>query len=260
LLDVLKDLGFSGSKADVDTLLYSNDFGEVLTAFGSTYGFNAADFNEAVFEKVTGKTIREQAAEDMAANGNALSDYEVAYEAVTPGTTAAPSITNISGTTTASYTAPEANAAGTIAGKGLGADKSTGTGEGLVFQIGANGVEDQRITLNVKDMSSTALGVAGVSVALRDEANAAIDIVDKAVNAVSMQRAGLGAMQNRLEHTANNLTTTNENLTAAEAAIRDTDMATEMINYTKFNILQQSAQAMLAQANQAPQSVLQLLG
>ncbi len=145
-------------------------------------------------------------------------------------------------------------------GAGVGKDKLTSTGEGLTFQIGANGVEDQRVTLSVNDMSSTALGINGISVASQDSANAAIDLVDKAINAVSMQRAGLGALQNRLEYSVNNLTTTNENLTAAESQIRDTDMAKEMINYTKFNILTQAAQSMLAQANQAPQQVLQLLG
>lgn len=145
-------------------------------------------------------------------------------------------------------------------GAGLGADKMTGTGSGLTFQIGANGVEDQRVTLSVADMSSTAIGVANADVSTQDAANKAIDMVDSAVKTVSMQRASLGALQNRLEYTVNNLTTTNENLTAAESQIRDTDMATEMINYTKFNILQQASQAMLAQANQAPQAVLQLLG
>lgn len=145
-------------------------------------------------------------------------------------------------------------------GAGLGADKTLGSGEGLTFQIGANGVEDQRVTLNVDNMSSTALGVSSADVSTRDAANKAIEMVDAAVKKVSMQRAGLGALQNRLEYTVNNLTTTNENLTNAESQIRDTDMATEMINYTKFNILQQASQAMLAQANQQPQAVLQLLG
>lgn len=147
----------------------------------------------------------------------------------------------------------------TTAGAGLGSDKLTGTGKGLTFQIGANGVEDQRVTLNVNDMSSTAIGVANADVSTQDAANKAIDMVDTAVKTVSMQRAGLGALQNRLEYTVNNLTTTNENLTAAESQIRDTDMATEMINYTKNNILQQASQAMLAQANQQPQAILQLL-
>lgn len=147
----------------------------------------------------------------------------------------------------------------TTAGAGLGSDKLTGTGKGLTFQIGANGVEDQRVTLSVGDMSSTSIGVGGADVSTQDAANKAIDMVDAAVKIVSMQRAGLGALQNRLEYTVNNLTTTNENLTAAESQIRDTDMATEMINYTKNNILQQASQAMLAQANQQPQAILQLL-
>lgn len=147
----------------------------------------------------------------------------------------------------------------TTAGAGLGSDKLTGTGKGLTFQIGANGVEDQRVTLSVGDMSSTSIGVGGADVSTQDAANKAIEMVDTAVKTVSMQRAGLGALQNRLEYTVNNLTTTNENLTAAESQIRDTDMATEMINYTKNNILQQASQAMLAQANQQPQAILQLL-
>lgn len=150
--------------------------------------------------------------------------------------------------------------AGTIDdGVGVGKDVVPTTGKGLTFQIGANGVEDQRVTLNVNDMSSSAIGVASADVSTQDAANKAIDMVDSAVKTVSMQRAGLGALQNRLEYTVNNLTTTNENLTAAESQIRDTDMATEMINYTKNNILQQASQAMLAQANQQPQAILQLL-
>ncbi len=144
-------------------------------------------------------------------------------------------------------------------GAGVGKEEVPSTGKGLTFQIGANGVEDQRVTLAVEDMSAQAIGVAGADVSTQDSANKAIEMVDSAVKTVSMQRAGLGALQNRLEYTVNNLTTTNENLTAAESQIRDTDMATEMINYTKYNILQQASQAMLAQANQQPQAVLQLL-
>ena len=144
-------------------------------------------------------------------------------------------------------------------GAGIGKEVVPSSGKGLTFQIGANGVEDQRVTLSVNDMSSKAIGVANADVSTQDAANKAIEMVDNAVKTVSMQRAGLGALQNRLEYTVNNLTTTNENLTAAESQIRDTDMATEMISYTKFNILQQASQAMLAQANQQPQAVLQLL-
>jgi flagellin len=146
------------------------------------------------------------------------------------------------------------------AGKGVGADKSLGSGEGLTFQIGANGVEDQRLTVNIADMSSNALGIAGISVAKQDDANTAINKIDDAIKTVSTQRAKLGAVQNRLEHTVNSLNTANENLSSAESQIRDTDMAAEMIKYTKSNILQQASQSMLAQANQQPQGVLQLLG
>ena len=104
------------------------------------------------------------------------------------------------------------------------------------------------------------LNTENLSLATQKDANNAIDQIDKAINKVSMVRASFGSIQNRLEHKITNLTTTSENLTEAESAIRDTDMASEMMNYTKFNILQQAAQSMLAQANQQPQSILQLLG
>lgn len=145
-------------------------------------------------------------------------------------------------------------------GQGVGADKGTGNGEGLVFQIGANGVEDQRLQLNISDMSAKAIGVADIDVSKRDSANDGINKIDDAIKAVSTQRAKLGAVQNRLEHTVNSLSTAEENLQSAESQIRDTDMAKEMIKYTKSNILQQASQSMLAQANQQPQGVLQLLG
>ena len=146
------------------------------------------------------------------------------------------------------------------AGAGVGKDKINATGEGLTFQIGANGVEDQRLTVNISDMSSAALGVAGLDISTQDGANDGINKIDDAIKAVSSQRAKLGAVQNRLEHTVNSLSTAEENLQSAESQIRDTDMAAEMIKYTKSNILQQASQSMLAQANQQPQGVLQLLG
>ena len=115
------------------------------------------------------------------------------------------------------------------------------------------------MSLVVGDLSSKGLNVNDISVATQDSANAAIATIDNAINTVSGTRADLGALQNRLEHTVNNLGVTNENLTAAESRIRDVDMAKEMMEYTKNNILSQAAQAMLAQANQQPQGVLQLL-
>lgn len=132
-------------------------------------------------------------------------------------------------------------------------------GKGLTFQIGANGVADQKVTLKVGDMSSHGLAVDAVSVASQDDASDAIATIDSAINSVSGTRADLGALQNRLEYTVNNLSTTSENLTSAESRIRDVDMAKEMMEMTKNSILSQAAQAMLAQANTQPQSVLQLL-
>lgn len=150
-------------------------------------------------------------------------------------------------------------ASSTKEGKGVGANRVLEGGEGITFQIGANNAVEQRVTLNIRNMGANAIGVAGIDVSTIKSSQEAMDAVEKAIVNVSAQRASLGAMQNRLEHTVNSLTTTHENLTAAESQIRDADMAKEMVEYTKFNILQQAAQAMLAQANQAPQAILQLL-
>ena len=134
----------------------------------------------------------------------------------------------------------------------------------MVFQIGPSAQE----TLAVKPVDMTAQGigvsstatVTGVTVASVTYANASIDKIRKAgIETVSAYRALLGAAQNRLEHTINNLKVTSENMTAAESRIRDTDMAKEMSAFTKNNILVQASQAMLAQANQTPQGILQLL-
>jgi len=126
-----------------------------------------------------------------------------------------------------------------------------------IFQIGAN--FGQNTVLSIANMSASALGVDDLDLTAQDTANEAIATIDAAITMVSTQRASLGAAQNRLEHTINNLSTSSENLTAAESQIRDVDMAKEMTEYTKNNILSQAAQAMLAQANQQPQNVLQLL-
>ncbi|WP_432702116.1 flagellin Hag [Lysinibacillus sphaericus] len=126
-----------------------------------------------------------------------------------------------------------------------------------IFHIGAN--KGQSISLTIKDMSAKGVGVSGVKIDKQSSANAAISTINKALETVSTQRSALGAVQNRLEHTINNLGATSENLTAAESRIRDTDMAKEMMGFTKNNILMQAAQSMLAQANQQPQGVLQLL-
>lgn len=127
----------------------------------------------------------------------------------------------------------------------------------LGFQIGAN--EGQDMSISIGDMRADALGVNNVNVTTAVSAKAAITTIDDAIKEVSSERSKLGSYQNRLDHTINNLGTSSENLTAAESRIRDVDMAKEMMTQTKNSILAQAAQAMLAQANQQPQGVLQLL-
>ncbi|MGY0375127.1 flagellin Hag [Clostridium sp. JNZ J1-5] len=137
---------------------------------------------------------------------------------------------------------------------------ASGAANAMTFQIGAN--SGQTIALNIGKMNASALGVDAAKVKVDGTAasiTGMITTIDTAINTVSEERAKLGANQNRLEHTIANLDNSSENLQAAESRIRDVDMAKEMMNFTKTNILSQAAQAMLAQANQAPQGVLQLL-
>lgn len=153
----------------------------------------------------------------------------------------------------------------------------SGADAALVFHVGANA--GQNVKLNIGAMDAFSLGIAsgtaatfsggvmtakatvtqGVNVSTQSGADAAITIINNALEKVSAQRSDLGAMQNRLEHTITNLKTSSENLQASESRIRDVDMAMEMMEFTKNSILQQAATAMLAQANQQPQTVLQLL-
>ena len=136
---------------------------------------------------------------------------------------------------------------------------ATKNGAGLTLQIGDTSADFNQMTVSVGDMHTAALGIADIDISTQAGAKAAVDKIKSAINSVSSTRGDLGAIQNRLEHTINNLSVTAENMTAAESRIRDVDMANEMMAYTKNNILVQSSQAMLAQANQLPQGVLQLL-
>ncbi|MCM1343135.1 MAG: hypothetical protein NC246_04815 [Muribaculaceae bacterium] len=134
--------------------------------------------------------------------------------------------------------------------------------EDLVFSlhVGADSTDNNKIEVTIASMSAAGIGVKGLDVSSEDTATAAIDTISEALKQVSKQRSDLGAIQNRLEHTINNLDNVVENTTSAESLIRDTDMATEMVKYANNNILAQAGQAMLAQANQANQGVLSLLG
>ncbi|MBN1069236.1 flagellin [Clostridium botulinum] len=146
--------------------------------------------------------------------------------------------------------------------EGVAAKDATASEGKASLQVGAN--KGQTMAVEISDMRASALGITktdgkGLSVVSSEDANASVEAFDKALNKVSAERSKLGAIQNRLEHTVNNLGTSSENLSAAESRIRDVDMAKEMMNFSKNNILSQAAQAMLAQANQQPQGVLQLL-
>ncbi len=132
----------------------------------------------------------------------------------------------------------------------------------LKFHVGADGTANNKISVNIEALTAKGLGVNGLKVNGEDGTRAtdAISVISQAIKIVSTQRSALGAVQNRLEHTINNLDNIVENTTSAESAIRDTDMASEMVKYSNSNILSQAGQSMLAQANQSNQGVLSLLG
>ena len=141
-----------------------------------------------------------------------------------------------------------------------GATSGSGAGS-LSFQVGAEGGADNQIVVSLTGADTTAVGTAVAALTYDTAANAASSItaIDAQIKNISTARAGLGAVQNRFESTINSLNVSAENLTAAESRIRDTDMASEMVSYTRSNILSQAGTAMLAQANQSNQGVLQLL-
>ena len=139
----------------------------------------------------------------------------------------------------------------------LAVEKAFIQGKGLKLQIGET--SEQSVILNIGNMHAEALNLNNVDLSTEEGAGAGVNTIKAAIDTVSKQRGALGAMQNRLEHTINNLSNAHENMTAAESRIRDVDMAKEMMAYTKNNILVQAAQAMLAQSNQIPQGVLQML-
>ena len=132
--------------------------------------------------------------------------------------------------------------------------------DAAVFKIGANLYDEDLLSVTIGGMASGDLSVDSIDITTDDNAKAALTAIDNAIKDVSAQRARLGAAQNRIEYAIENLSTTSENLSAAESRIRDVDMAEEMVSYTKDSILNQSAMAMLAQANQQPQQILSLLG
>ena len=135
------------------------------------------------------------------------------------------------------------------------------SGGSITLHVGESGATYNQLKVSFSALSATALGIASGTMSISNSSSArnAISLINTAINKISSMRSTFGALQNRLEHTINNLGVQHENLSAAESRIRDVDMAKEMMAYTKNNILVQASQAMLAQANQVPQGVLQLL-
>ena len=236
------DLSSYTTTASVDALI-----GKGFTVDGKAYEFYNANNGEYAGDAiginvsdayVTGATVEDALGSAIAAQLNSADGITVTADAT------ANTVSITSDTTGAS-------SAITFTDGSVKADFSA------TFQIGSN--ESQTMEVTIGDMRAKALGVDGVDISTSTAAQSAITTVDAALSKVSDERAKLGAFQNRLEHTIKNLDTSSENLQASESRIRDVDMAKEMMEFTKNNILQQAAQAMLAQANQAPQGVLQLL-
>lgn len=220
---------------------------------------NAVTAGEYTIHLAAGKEYTEEDLEDILAKAGF--DFDVALSGATPDepntlwVTSAGAVSDIT-------------MGGTTTGAGLGSSKalwgqdgyeSASASGGITLQIGAN--EGQTMTFSMDDMSARALGVDGnkVDLSTQEGAQKATTTIDDAIKKVSTQRGRLGAVQNRLEHTISNLDTAAENTQNAESRIRDTDMASEMVNYSKNNILAQAGQSMLAQANQSNQGVLSLL-
>ena len=226
-LDDLKALVTAGSTVTIGTKTYT----AMTDAAGA--GADGIDDNDSTVI-TAGKAYQLQTAEIVKASS---------IGADTAATTAT---NNAHGTATTTFTLTK----GTVSYK-----------DALSFNlhVGADADMTNKITVNIDSMNSAGLGVKGIKADTEQDATYAIDAIADAISKVSSQRSSLGAIQNRLEHTINNLDNVVENTTSAESRIRDTDMAKEMVNYSKNNILAQAGQSMLAQANQSNQGVLSLL-
>ena len=240
-----------------------------LTGVTALAGSETADaMNKAVFEINGKKFVLAQSSATDAQLKSLGSDVTViklqgtAYTAANDAANVAAALSRVTGMDfKAATTADAVTGSGITANDILynGDEKLSASGGGLTLQIGDTSDSYNQLTVSVQDMHTSSLGIDAISIATQEGAQAAVDVVKNAINMVSDVRGTLGATQNRLDHTINNLSVMEENIQDAESSIRDTDVAEEMMDYTKNNILIQSAQAMLAQANQVPQGVLQLL-
>ena len=268
------ELTYKSANTNVPSISSSTGFKEISVASAATSGTTGGTGNETKyntkdieFNGVTYKLIS-----DIAANSSddtALSaDKVVSNLTASDGTTKAfTSFENLMAAMRKDNAADIKNVSSSTSKTGAQTIKveafaDLNNAADLSLHVGADSTADNKISMNISNLSARGLGVNGLRVDgdNGDKATAAIDTIAAALQKVSDQRASLGAIQNRLEHTINNLDNVVENTTSAESAIRDTDMATEMVKYSNNNILAQAGQAMLAQANQSNQGVLSLLG
>ena len=260
LQDAVKKAG-AGKKVNID--------GTEYTIVDTTAG-GAAD---ATANKLEAETI---AAKIKAGTSVNLTPADAAKKVTAVDTTKASSISVTKATEKVIEQLKAANDIGAVDGKSTvtaGTAAADGTVEFEIqkghatvadtlsfnLHVGADADSTNKITVDIDAMSSAGLGIKGINVSTEQSATYSIDAIADAISQVSSQRSALGAVQNRLEHTINNLDNVVENTTSAESRIRDTDMAEEMVNYSKNNILAQAGQSMLAQANQSNQGVLSLL-
>lgn len=258
-------LGVVGSKAPINAVAATGTpadaFQSITAAIGSYDGAATTKIEDYIFE-VNGQKFMYADEAGVEALKNSQEYKDVNYiQVAADGTVDDPDALAMAALI-ASKTGINAEVDGgtaTTINLKAGSSGSADTNKGMTLQIGAN--EGQTMSFNIADMSAKALGVDGNKVDLSTQTGAqgATTIIDEAIKKVSAERGKMGAIQNRLEHTISNLDTASENTQTAESRIRDTDMASEMVEYSKNNILAQAGQSMLAQANQSTQGVLSLL-
>jgi flagellin len=233
---------------DISTTAATPGTGIVITVPAAAAGATAADI---------AKSVNNAIETQLKANGYQGNEVSMSATVAANGTTTfgmagTGSFTLTDTTMTGAFDIPDSTAAGVTAGTGPSLTAGTNSGQ---FQVGAN--QDEKMNITIGAVDSKTLGTANMD--LTTDPDTAITMVDKAIANVSDTRASLGAYQNRFEHTINNLNVSVENLSASESRIRDTDMAQEMVGFTRNQILTQAGTAMLSQANQASQGVLSLL-
>ena len=264
-LSSMFDITVNGANVEFTSKVKGEE-GAKVVSMSSTHAASITT-TTAAFTAGTDETVTITNGADTIAAGNKLTINGTVYEFVTDATKKTTTDGAVAVLVGGNDQASVDNLNKALESQGLIATKNNNNivisakenGQGLTLQIGDTSDDFNQLTVEIKDMHAAALGIADVSIATQDSAKAAVDVIKNAINTVSSMRGVLGATQNRLDHTINNLSVMQENIQDAESTIRDTDVADEMMAYTKNNILVQSAQAMLAQANQVPQGVLQLL-